>query len=307
MMRQICVIGSINTDLVATLDRFPHPGETLPGTGFATHFGGKGANQAVAAARLGGVEVLLVGQVGDDEFGMRYLAHLRDNGVRTDGIGVSPDTPTGVALIEVDRAGENRIVIVPGANSRLTPDLIKERMNSLAPESIILLQLEIPPESVSAALMIARTRGHTAILDPAPAGAFVPNMAKLCDFITPNETEACTLTGIRPVSSADFLEAGKILADRGVGTSVMKAGKNGCYLASREGFTHVPGFPVKAVDTTAAGDTFNGSFAHALARGLGLPECARFANAAAAIKTTKNGAQTGMPTQEQVVEFLSNR
>jgi len=304
-MKGICVIGSINMDLVVRVERFPRPGETLTGRDFGAFPGGKGANQAVAAGRLGGVKVRMLGKVGDDIYGKQYLQVFKDAGVGTEGVGVEPGMSTGIAVIEVDSAGENHIVIVPGANGKVSQGFLNGKMDFPLEAGVFLFQLEIPLEAVAGAMKKVKAGSGLVMLDPAPARPLPDELLGLCDFITPNESEAGALTGKRPETERDFREAANSLLARGAGTVILKAGKNGCFVANRDGFSHHPGFKVDAVDTTAAGDTFNAAFAHAHVREKPLADCARFANAAAALKTMRPGAQAGMPTLPQVEEFLA--
>lgn len=299
-MKRFRVVGSINMDLVVGVDRFPLPGETVTGTGFRTVPGGKGANQAVALARLGaGVD--MVGRVGRDSFGDRCLEILASEGVGSEGIGRDPEAPTGTALIEVDAAGENRIVVVPGANRGVTPEYLEERLDGLPEADILLLQLEIPLESVLAALRGSRA---VRILDPAPARKLPDTALALVDYLTPNENELEALSGL-PVRDPDEVgKAARLLVGRGAGTVIVKAGRKGAYIVTGEKFLHIPGFEVAAADTTGAGDTFNGAFAFALGGGLPAVEAVRFANAAAALSTTRPGAQTAMPGKAEVLELL---
>lgn len=299
MSESICVIGSLNTDLTVTLPRFHEPGETITGTGFATYQGGKGGNQAVAAARLG-ADVHMIACLGDDAYGQAYRAVLR--GVRIDDSTVETcrDTGSGIALIEVDRAGENRIALVPGANAMMSPAHIDAQRALIASCDIFMLQLEIPMETVSYALRVLREMGKRVILDPAPA-AMLPGHAWQCiDFITPNETELALLAGMVIDTQDDVERAARTLLDRGVGAVVAKMGRHGAMVVQKDFCCHVPGFAVNAVDTTAAGDSFNAGLAVALSMGKPLPEAVRYANAVGALSTTAAGAQAAMPTAAEV-------
>ncbi len=303
---EIVVIGSLNADLVQKVDRLPTPGETIVGGSLETYSGGKGANQAHAAGRMG-ARVTMIGQVGRDSLARLLIDSLQSAGVSTASVGVS-DTATGAAVILVLPDGENVIVIAPGANATVTPELASERLGVLRPGSYLLSQLEIPIESVDRALAAAKEQGATTILDPAPARALPSRLLRNVDFLTPNETETRTLLGEPDLALDDDSEveaaAGRILG-LGPGSVILKLGARGCLIATNEGTLLVPGFRVEAVDTTAAGDVFNGAFAAALAEGRTVPQGARFANAAAALSVTRPGAQNSVPTREGLDRFLS--
>ena len=303
-MKKLCVIGSLNMDLVATIDRFPRPGETMTGREFGTYPGGKGANQAVAAGRLGGMEVRMIGKVGDDMYGGQYLKILKDAGVRTKGVGMEMGVSTGIALIEVDPTGENRIVIIPGANGTVDRAFLDEKMSLALDCDMILLQLEIPIDSVLYSMRMLKEKGKTVILDPAPAREVQDDVFRCADFVTPNEVELAAFSGKKTGSEDEMREAAQVLLEKGASTVICKAGRNGAFIARGAEFLHVPGFKVKAVDTTAAGDAFNAAFAHALALGKDLKDCVRFANAAGALATTARGAQAAMPSLKQVEELV---
>jgi ribokinase len=306
-MSRIIVLGSLNIDLVTRVDRLPRPGETLTGGDFALFEGGKGANQACAAGRLGG-SVRMIGQVGSDPFAARLKGTLSAAGVDTSGIGVS-DRPTGSAIIAVLPNGENVILISPGANATLSPEIALERLRAAAPYDFLLTQLETPMPTVVAAFAEAKRAGAITILDPAPVQPLPAELIPHIDFITPNQVEAPALldeTGeLRTI--ADAQAAAAKLLDRGYRGIVLKLGALGCYLATREFAQAVPGFQVDAVDTTAAGDTFNAAFAVALAEGSPLADAAVFANAAAALSVTRPGAQNSIPARAEVEAFLRSR
>jgi ribokinase len=302
-MKTICVVGSINMDLVASVDRFPRPGETLTGLHFATFPGGKGANQAVAAARLG-ARVRMVGRVGDDAFGAQYLARFDREGVNREAVSVSPATATGVAIIEVNAQGENHIVVVPGANGEVDAARLGALGPALESADLFLFQLEIPLAAVEFALPRLRQAGKTVLLDPAPARPLDPGLLRNVDYLTPNESELALLSGL-PADRPDRIRAAALrLLEAGPRNIIAKAGRDGAYLVNRDTFLHVPGFPVQAVDTTAAGDTFNGALAAALALDLPIEEAILRANAAAALSTTVRGAQDGMPGPDAVQTLL---
>ncbi len=291
---KICVVGSLNVDLTVSLERFHQPGETITGTGFATFTGGKGGNQAVAAARLGG-DVYMVGCVGCDANGDLYLDTLKKEGIRTDFVERTDEVPTGVALIEVDKAGENRIVVVPGANHAVTTDMISRSLKAITDSGVMLLQLETPIESVTHAAAIAKRNKLKVILDPAPARPLSDALLYLCDYITPNETELAMLTGLPVETDEDALAACSKLIKRGVGAVLHKRGAKGALLVTKQGARVFHGYKVDAVDTTAAGDSFNAGFAVGLAMDLPVEDAVRLANAAGALSTTAMGAQAAMP------------
>ncbi|MGD0497623.1 MAG: ribokinase [Bryobacteraceae bacterium] len=302
---RIVIVGSANMDLVIPVGRLPRAGETLAGGDIALFPGGKGANQACAAARLGG-SVVFLGQVGSDPFGSSLRASLQEAGVDTGQVGVA-GRPTGCASIYVLPGGENAIVISPGANATLDPETAVGRLEALNHADFVLLQLEIPIETVDAALTWARLRGATTILDPAPARPLPPSLLRKVDFLTPNQLEAAILLGeplreIRDFSDAEEAAAG--LLALGPSTVVVKLGSLGCLVASGQTRVRIHGFPVAAVDTTAAGDAFNGGLAVALAEGRPPVEAAKFANAAGAIAVTRYGAQASLPSRDDLSLLL---
>lgn len=303
-MEKICVIGSLNMDLVAVTERFLKPGETVIGKEFGTYPGGKGANQAVAAGRLQ-ASVRMVGKVGADLFGDQQLQNLQRNGVDIGGIGIQKDTTSGIALIEVERSGENRIIVIPGANEAVDRQYIESRLPYMLECGIFLLQLEIPATTVFDTIRTLKEHGKTVILDPAPAQGLPEEIYPFVDFLTPNETELAILAGTSTATEDQLNQAAKSLLRQGVKTVILKAGQNGAYIINEQQLTHIPGFAVQAIDTTAAGDTFNAGLAVALAAGKELPECVRFANAAGALATTAKGAQTAMPTLAQLQSFIA--
>lgn len=298
----VIVFGSINMDLVSCVPRMPTPGETLTGSDFFIAPGGKGANQAVACARLG-VSVAMVGRVGDDVFGTALRNGLESSGVDVSRVIITPG-PSGVAVILVDASTENSIVIIPGANGQVgAADL--ERLDSAMPGAIsLLLQLEIPLESVTAAARLAHARGVHVILDPAPAAPLPDELYTLTDIITPNETECAALVGFPVTDTSRAERAAQVLLKRGAKQVVIKMGSSGAYLHDGIIGEQIPGFPVEAVDTTAAGDAFNGALVVALERGYSLRAAVRFANAVGALSTTKRGAQSSMPNLKEVEIFL---
>ena len=308
--RTILVIGSLNMDFVVQVDRLPAPGETARGENFRMIPGGKGANQACAAARLArGTPVRMIGRVGFDSFADHLRASLAAAGVDPSGIHGCRAAPTGVALIWVDRTGQNSIVIAPGANDQLSRADLETERRAFVSAACALFQLETPLETVTAGLRLAADAGALAILDPAPARPLPPDVLGGAGLLTPNETEACLLAGLAPqrIGIADAPALAAALRARGARAVVLKLGDQGCFYSGSEGELHVPAFSVEAVDATAAGDTFNGGLAVALSEGMPLAEALRFANAAAALSVTRLGAQTSIPTREEVERFLAER
>ena len=293
----ILVVGSSNIDLVASVDRLPSRGETVLGYRFAQSFGGKGANQAVAAARAG-AEVAFLSKLGADANGRLIEQHLAAQGLSRPILLRDAEFPTGVAMILVDHSGENQIAVVPGSNGRLTPADLRQHRELIAGARVLLLQMEIPRETVFEALRLGRECGLTTILNPAPAAPLPSDLLRLIDILTPNESEAQALTG-----SADPAEAARILTDRGVGTVVVTCGANGAFLATGNDVTHIPGFLVETIDSTGAGDAFNGALACAVAEGVPLKSAIERANAAGALATTGRGAQESMPTKDDIEQL----
>ena len=301
----IVVVGSINMDLVARMARLPQPGETVHGGQFQTIPGGKGANQAVAAARLG-ARVTMIGRVGDDAFGGLLRQSLDDYGVGTGHVITTPGCSSGVALIGVDATGANAIVVVAGANGRLSPADVIERTGLIAEADALIVQLETPVETVATAIRLARQNGVRTILDPAPApSGALP--AELCavDLISPNQSEALALTGIVVDDLRSAALAAQILQRGGAREVVMKLGRLGSLICSVDGRTeHIPAAKAEIVDTTAAGDAFTAGLTVALSEGRSLAEAARFGCAAGTLACTVFGAQPAMPTRATVEEFL---
>lgn len=306
--KKVLVIGSLNTDLVVRVNRFPREGETLIGDSFQQFLGGKGANQAVSAARLG-AQVSMVGRLGVDGFGDAQIAGLEADGIDTSGILRDPEAPSGIASITVDSTGKNRIIIVPGANMRCGVEDVDAARDRITEADILLLQLEIPVESVARAIQIAAEVGTPVILNPAPAQAVDPALLANVDYLTPNEVEAEQLTGISVKSPVDAGRAAAQLLSYGVGGVVITLGERGAVVVEKGGAAPVlmPAFSVDAVDTVAAGDAFNGALAVCLAQGAPLVEAARYAAAVAAIAVTRPGAQASLPYRSEVEAFLRER
>jgi len=298
MTANIVVVGSSNTDMIIKLDRIPKPGETRLGGEFLTAAGGKGANQAVAAARAGGV-VTLVARVGQDMFGERAVAGLVENGVNVQYVQYDK-APSGVALIFVGEDGENSIGVGSGANAKLSPADVRKAKAAIANADVVMMQLESPLETVTTAAELAAAGGAIVILNPAPAQPLPDSLLKNVSILTPNESEAELLTGVCVNSEASCLQAADILLAKGVETVIITLGAQGAFVASGTVKQLVPGFTAKPVDTTAAGDTFNGALAVALAERIPIIDAVRFANAAGAISVTRDGAQPSAPTRQEI-------
>jgi ribokinase len=303
------VIGSLNMDFVLAVDRLPLPGETILGRNLRVIPGGKGANQAYAAAKLAGrgTVVRMLGRVGADSFGTALKANLAAVGVDTAPILETDSEATGVAFIHVDGAGQNSITVAPGANGALSVGDIDSARWALAGARSVLLQLETPIETVAEGLREARRAGATCILDPAPARALPAEILQLVDIATPNESEACILAGVAPgrVGAADAVALGRRIRDLGARSVVVKLGDQGCVYCGPDRTFSVAAFPVAAVDSTAAGDTFNAALAVSLAEGAAMEDALRFANAAAALSVTRPGAQTSAPLRMDVESLLA--
>ncbi|WP_341738764.1 ribokinase [Microcoleus sp. CAWBG640] len=300
----IIVFGSINLDLVAKTPRLPVPGETIIGSNFLTAGGGKGANQAVAAARLG-VSTHMIGRVGNDNFGEELLTNLQSFGLNTDNISIDQNSHSGVAIIAVDDGGQNNIIVIPGANNHLG-DADIERLQKLLPGATsLLLQLEIPLEVVHRAALIACEAGVRVILDPAPARSDLPlELYPLIDTIAPNEVEASQLVGFAVHDTETAIKAAKKLQERGVKNAIVKLGDRGVVAVTADRTLFVPAFAVEAIDTVGAGDAFNGGLAAALDAGLSLEEAVVWGAAAGALCVTKMGAQVAMCDRATFDAFL---
>ncbi len=302
MIARVVVVGSSNTDMVVPVPHIPGVGETVLGEDLIIAPGGKGANQAVAAARLG-AEVVFIGAVGSDDFGQKAIKGLKADGIDTSYIKIVDGTPSGVALIMVDPSGNNSIAVSPGANSRLFPEDIELSSTALQNARIMLTQLEVPLDTVATALELGRKMGCVTMLNPAPAPAtgLPSDIISQVDMITPNEVEARALVG-RDMPAEDLAKA---LLDLGVKTVILTLGERGALVAQQDKLVAMEPFVVSPVDTTAAGDAFSGALAVAIAEGLELIDAVRFANAAAALSVTKMGAQPSMPTRAELETFLS--
>ncbi|MCH7916800.1 MAG: ribokinase [Planctomycetes bacterium] len=305
MKQQIVVIGSSNTDLIVKAPRIPKPGETVLGGRFIKAAGGKGANQAVAAARAGG-QVSLIARIGEDAFGAEALSGFQADGIDTAWIRKDAVHASGIALIVVDGQGENSIVVAPGANEHLSPEEVIAAAEAIDQASIMVLQLEIPMPSIETATRLAADRGVPVLLNPAPAQALPAALLEQVSILTPNETEVESLTGIPVSDEASARRGAHALRDRGVDTVIITLGPRGVYCLSSSLEGLVTGFSVQAVDTTAAGDTFNGALAVALAEDVDLSEALRFAQAAAALSVTMEGAQPSAPLRKTIERFLAD-
>lgn len=302
MKNKILVIGSINIDLVVNTPRHPVPGETILGNHFETFPGGKGANQAIAAARLGG-NVQLVGRIGFDNFGQLLLSNLKHNQVNTNTV-LKVDQPTGTALITVDQKGQNSIIVVPGANASLTKQDIEDLKDVIKEAKIVVLQLEIPLEVVIHAVDIAYQAGVTILLNPAPATLIPIDTLRKATFIIPNESELAILSGKEINSFSDCRQAANTLFKAGCEQIILTRGEQGAHYLTQDNQIFVPPFKVPVVDTTAAGDAFIGGFAVALANEVDLHTALLHASAAGALAVTKAGAQTSLPDKTALERFL---
>jgi ribokinase len=303
MQPKITVVGSLNMDLIVSAPRIPGPGETVIGGGFHTAAGGKGANQAVAAARLG-AQVNMVGRVGDDTYGQVQLSNLAADGVDTTFVTVDPKAHTGVALITVDDVGENSIVVSPGANWHVSATNVEAAKAAISGADMLLLQLETQPEVVTRAIELAARHDVPVVLNPAPARPVPPELLAQVTYLIPNESETALLSG-QPVADLGSAQAAaRKLREMGVGTVVLTLGGKGAFLVAQKQEKHVPAFAVEVVDTTAAGDAFVAGFAVAVASGKPLLEAVRFATATGGLATTKLGAQPSLPTLAEVKRLL---
>jgi ribokinase len=302
--RRVLVVGSANVDFTVAASRLPGVGETVSGGTLLVNHGGKGANQAVAARRLG-AEVRFVACVGDDASGRDIRAALQAEGVGVDGMIVTREAATGTALIVVDQQGRNQIVVAPGANWRLSAEHVRSRAEDFAWAQVVLCQLETPLDTLDVALGEARRRGLVTVLNPAPVrDGISDDVWRRVDYLTPNEGEAARLSGVPVEDVRSAGAAARVLRERGVGTVIVTLGVQGSIACTAGGDVRTEAFPVNAVDTTAAGDSFNGALGTALAAGDALPDALRFASAAAALACTRRGAQPSLPTRAEVDRLL---
>jgi len=298
---KILVVGSLNMDLVVTAPRHPQIGETILGGKFATFPGGKGANQAVAAARMG-ADVHMIGCVGKDGFGEDLVKTAAQDGIDTRAILSDPKEATGIALITVDADGRNTIVVASGANLALTPAHLRAAEGVFGTADVLVVQLESPIETVTEAIRLAAARKMQVILNPAPAQALGADLLKLVDYFIPNEREALQVAGVENLETAI-----QKLMDMGVRNLIITLGEEGVLIVTPENRQKIPAYRVKAVDTVAAGDAFVGAFATGLAEGMSPDEAARLGNAAAAISVTRPGAQPSLPKRTEVTQFLGEQ
>ncbi|MBF0528780.1 MAG: ribokinase [Deltaproteobacteria bacterium] len=306
-MSSIAILGSLNLDFVTRMERFPRPGETVSACSFSQYTGGKGANQAVACGRLGSM-VSMFGALGRDMYGPKLLQSLKESDVGTDDILFCDDAPTGMAHIWVEAGGENSIAILAGANARVSPEYVAQVLPKLKQASWLLLQLEVPLETIASLLRQLPANGPKIILDPAPAQPLDQLPLERVWLITPNEHELQTLVGLPTSTVEEIAEACRRLhATTGIGLVLCKAGDRGAYLDDGRTFRHFPGYSVPSVDSTAAGDAFNGALAVAVSEGKSLVEAIGWANAAGALCVTKAGAQQSLPWRRELEEFIRNK
>lgn len=305
-MNYVCVVGSLVFDLVAKADTFPKVGQSVLGNFFGMFPGGKGANQSLQIAKLK-QKVFLVGKVGDDFFGNKILKSLKSGGVNIGLVDKDKKTTTAIANIIVDKTGHNQIVMVPAANMQIKKEQINKNKNLIAKAKILLLQFEIPLEINLLAMQIAKKNKVKIILNPAPAKKVADNILKLADFITPNETELEIISEVK-IKSLNSVEKGcEILYNKGIKNIIVTLGEKGCFLYNKNGGKLFKAFKVQAVDTTAAGDAFNGAFCVGLLNNEPLEKCIMLAQAAGALATTKYGAQPSLPSLREVNKFLQHR
>lgn len=304
-MSEIAVVGSINMDIVNRVERHPQPGETVQGLGCAYFPGGKGANQAVAAARMG-ASVSMVGAVGTDVHGEALLHTLRDTGIETAHTAVAEGS-SGIAYITVDQAGENTIVLDRGANGKMLPDRAIPALERLEGLQLVLLQNEIPQETNEAVLKFCADRAIRVLYNPAPAAVIPDSLYPQLHMLILNASEAETLTGTAVSGEPEAMSACRQLLDKGAGQIVLTLGSQGVVYASRTEAFHIPALKVQAADTTAAGDCFIGALTAEYLQGRSIRDCLTFAAAAAALKVTRRGAQQSIPWRQEVIEFTSRR
>ncbi|MEI7343453.1 ribokinase [Pectobacterium brasiliense] len=303
---KLVVLGSINADHILNLEQFPRPGETVIGEQYSVAFGGKGANQAVAAGRSG-ADIAFIACVGEDDIGTRICQQLSKDNIDVSAVEAISGETTGVALIFVNADAENMIAINAGANAAVTPDYLHRYQQHIIDASALLMQLESPLETVIAAAKLAHENQTKVILNPAPARELPDELLSLVNMITPNETEAQFLTGITVETEDDAARAAQVLHDKGIETVLITLGSRGVWLSENGQGQRIPGYRVKAVDTIAAGDTFNGALVTALLENKPMSSAVKFAHAAAAIAVTRRGAQPSVPWREEIDAFLQTQ
>ena len=303
--KTLTILGSINADHVISVPYFAKPGETLTGQNYQISYGGKGANQAVAAARLG-AKVAFISCIGSDSIGETMKNVFVKEGIDTTYINTVPQEMTGMAFIQVAKSSENCIVLASGANAHLGEMVVRQSEAQIAQSDYLLMQLETPLYGVELAAQIAKKNGVKVVLNPAPAQILSDELLSLIDIITPNETEAEILTGIRVSDEQSAVEAAQVFHKKGIDCVMITLGEDGVFVSQHGETRIINGFRVKAVDTTAAGDTFNGGFVTALLEGQSFENAVRFGQAAAAISVTRKGAQPSIPTRQETLEFLSH-
>ena len=302
---RILVVGSINVDIVALTERLPTPGETVTGGTLLINYGGKGANQAVAARRLG-ADVRFIGCIGEDTFGPQLRQSLAAEGIGVHGLTTLAGMHSGTAVIVVDAAGRNQIAVASGANLHLTVDWVRRFPEDFAWAQVVICQLEVPLDTVLWTLRTARQHGATTVLNPAPAQPVPPEIWPLVDYLTPNEVEAAQVSGLPLATLNDADNVARTLLARGPRVVILTLGVQGAFVGTLDHMVHIPAFPVTVVDTTAAGDAFTGALAVALAEGCPLAGAVRFANAAAGLACIQRGAQNSLPVRTQVDAFLAD-
>ncbi|AYW49819.1 MAG: ribokinase [Staphylococcus equorum] len=302
-MKKILIIGSFITDLVVKSERFVEEGETIIGESFHQFTGGKGANQAIAAAKLGG-NVEMIGKLGADKFGEDQIKSLRENNVKHDNVLFTNTASSGIGNPHINAQGQNRIVIIPGANSEFSTEDVQGFESAIRGADILVLQLELPLETVYEAITIGNKYGKTIILNPAPAAELDPKYAPFVTYIAPNEHEAAVLTDIDTSSDIGVREAASNLLEQGYQNVIITLGQNGSYFKNKDSELHIPAFSVSPVDVTAAGDTYIGALAYGLAQNSQITKALTYASAAASLSVTKMGAQPSLPTKSEIDQFL---
>ena len=303
--KTLTILGSINADHVISVPYFAKPGETLTGQNYQIAYGGKGANQAVAAARLG-AKVAFISCIGSDSIGKTMKNAFAQEGIDTTHINTVSQEMTGMAFIQVAQSGENSIVLASGANAHLGEMVVRQSEAQIAQSDCLLMQLETPLSGVELAAQIAKKNGVKVVLNPAPAQILSDELLSLIDIITPNETEAEILTGVQVSDEQSAVEAAQVFHKKGIDCVMITLGEKGVFVSQNGETRIINGFRVKAVDTTAAGDTFNGGFVTALLEGQSFENAVRFGQAAAAISVTRKGAQPSIPTRQETLEFLAH-